>query len=376
MTVNAIPAVAAARQPRGVVKLGGVAVSGWVSWEVSSNNYYEADTFRVEFAVSGLPAAFNAAWFSAQASLFVEILAGFPANPDRINPGDLQSLIYGRVDDIEFDPVSTLITVSGRDLTAAFIDAKLTAAWTNQTSSSIATALAASHGMTPVVTATTTNVGTYYKHDQVRMQSDRSEWDLLSWLAREEGFVVYVQGNELHFERDAVLTGAPYVIRWQAPTATVGYAIANVQQLHFSRSLTVAKGITVTVRSPSTTRKTPVVQSYPAAAKTVRVGKAAPFGDTQNYFFTLAANKTPNDAQAYAQARYKEIIAHEMKLHARLPGDNLLSTRMLLRVDGTGTAFDQTYFPNVITRQMNMDEGYTMTVEAKNHNPDTQAGPP
>lgn len=375
MTVNTIPAQALARQPRGIVKLGGQAVSGWVSWEVSSNNYYEADTFRVSFAASALPVANNAAWFATQKELFVEIFAGFPANPERINSTDLQSLIYGRVDDISFDPVSTLITVTGRDLTAAFIDAKLTAAWTNQTSSSIAIALASSHGLTPVVTATKTNVGTYYKHDQVRMQSNRSEWDLLAWIAREEGFVCYVTGNELHFEPDTVLSADPYVIRWTAPSAPTGYPTANVQELHFSRSLTVAKGITVTVRSPSTTKKTPVVQSYPAAAKVVKVGKSAPFGNSQAYFFTIASNKTANDVQAYAQARYKEIIAHEMKLHARLPGDNLLSTRTLLRVDGTGTAFDQTYFPNVITRQMSMDEGYTMTVEAKNHNPDTVAAP-
>ncbi len=75
----------------------------------------------------------------------------------------------------------------------------------------------------------------------------------------------------------------------------------------------------------------------------------------------------------YAVAKYGEIIAHEMKLRARLPGDNVLTTKNVLRVEGTGTAFDQIYFPNAITRAMSLDEGYTMTIEAKNHNPDTVA---
>lgn len=371
--LNPIPTVPAGRQPRGIVRLNGVAVPGWVSWDVSSNTYYEADTFRVSFAASALPSANGPSWFSTQTELFVEVLAGFPSNPDDPSVSELQSLIYGRVDDIDFDPVSTMITVSGRDLTAVFIDAKLTGEYTNQRSSDIATGLALAHGLTPVVTATTTNVGTYYKRDQVRMQSDRSEWDMLAWLAREEGFVCYVVGQELHFEPDLRETVEPYAIQWEAPNNTNGHPVANVQELQFQRNLTVSKGITVTVRSPSLTSKTAVVRSYPSAAKSVQAGKASPFGGVQTYYFTMAAGKTPDDVQKYATKKYTEIIAHEMKLHARLPGDNLLTTKNVIRVTGTGTAFDQTYFPNVITRTMSMNEGYTMTVDAKNHNPDTVA---
>jgi len=363
---NTLPIAASGRQPRAVVRVNGSPVPGWVSWEVTANTFYEADTFRVSFAASALPAASNAAWFSQQTETFVEILAGFPADPDHPSATDnMVSLIYGRIDDIELDPVRQQINLTGRDLTAVFIDSRFTDQWANKKSSDIATLLAQKHGLTPVVITTSTQVGVYYKHDQVRLQANQSEWDLLAWLAREEGFVCYVQGQELHFEPDPTPTTDPYVIQWQQGP------ICNIEHLSFSRSLTVAKGVTVTVRSASLKSKTPVVESYPGHAKTVQAGKASPFGNTQNYYFTLPAGTDSAKCQQYAQARYHEIIAHEMRMHATLPGDNVLRTKALIKVQGTGTAFDQTYFPTAITRMMSVDEGYTMTLEAKNHNPDT-----
>lgn len=355
------------RQPRGLVRINGAPVDGWVSWEVSQNTYYEADTFRVSFAVGGM-GTLTAQPFLEQRQLFVEVLAGFPADPAKPGASDLASLIYGRVDDIEFEPVHNMLTLTGRDLTAAFIDARTDDEWQNQTASEIATALASRRGLLPVVTRTTTKVGTYYKREQVRLQANRSEWDMLAWLAREEGFLCFVSGQELHFEPDAA-TGDPYVIRWQPADAFTGAPQAPVMDLSFSRSLTVAKGVTVVVRSPSTTTKTPVVEGYPSKGKTIQAGKASPFGSVQTYYFTVPANTSPVDCQSFAAKRYAEIVAHEMRLHARLPGDNNLSTRTKLQVTGTGTSFDQTYFPSEIMRTMSIEAGYMMTVTAKNHSP-------
>ncbi|EFU5316865.1 hypothetical protein HT787_004573, partial [Salmonella enterica] len=163
--LNTVPTVAAGRQPRAVVRVNGAPMPGWVSWEVTANTYYEADTFRVSFATSAMadqtaPAwgaldkslgrKLKAAdWFSQQAEIYVEILAGFPSNPADPSANELSSLIYGRVDDIEFDPVSTMLSLTGRDLTAVFIDTRVAGEWSNQTSSGIATMLAKNHALTP-----------------------------------------------------------------------------------------------------------------------------------------------------------------------------------------------------------------------------------
>ena len=369
MSGYAAPKTPEARQPRGIVRINGTAVPGWINWTVSSNTFYEADTFRVSFAVSGMGTS-TVQPFIEQRELFVEILAGFPSDPDHPLASELQSLIYGRVDEIDFEPVARLLTLSGRDLTAVFIDNRIDDDFANQTSSDIASALASKHGLVPVVTATVGNVGGYYKHDQVRMHASQSEWDLLAFLAREEGFACFVQGQELHFEPDPGANGDPYVILWQPPSDQYASPVCNAQALAFSRAMTVSKGVTVVVRSPSTTKKVAVVASYPSNPKAIQAGKASPFGSVQTYYFTTAANRDATQVQQEAQRRYAEIIAHEMKMHATLPGDNLLSTKKVLQVQGTGTAFDQNYYPTEITRQMSMDEGYTMTVHAKNHTPE------
>lgn len=373
--LNPFPADSQGRQPRAIVRVGDAPVDAWESWEVTSNTYNEADSFRVSFAISALPTDMGANWFSTQPQMFVEVLAGFPTDPANPNAVELASLIYGRVDEVELDVVASKVNLTGRDLTAVFIDSKITSTYENQTSSEIATLLAQSHGLTPVVTATTGTAGTLYKRTQVRMQADRSEWDLLIWLAREEGFVVYVTGQSLHFEPDDRESGEPYLLYWVPASASFGAPQSNAVHVSCSRSLTVSKGITVTARSPSLTKKVAVVESYPSSPKSTQAGKAGPFGGVQTFSYTLPAGRTATQVQQYAEQTYRQIVSHEMNVHATLPGDGLLSTKVVLRVQGTATAFDQDYFPHEIVRSMNLNDGYLMTVSAKNTSPDNEVQP-
>lgn len=486
MSLNVLPVQPTARQPRAIVKVFSTAADGppqppvivpaWVEWSIENNTFYQADTFRVTFAASLLPAETNANWLSQQREAFVEIFAGFPADPTNFSETDLTSLIYGRVDDIDYDPVATTIDLVGRDLTAAFIDAKTSIQYQNLTSSQIATQLALAHGLTPVVTATTTAAGTFYAYDHVRMVDQRSEWDLLSYLAAQEGFNVYVKGQELHFEprptdtvtvtatpvdkaalqkefdevsaawaaeqakakalnqgaladlatKDAATaagdtagaaaaqqaglakTGqatqildnaralykqryhdlkeqlnataptAPeanpntYELRWEVDEA--GNPTANVKDLKLSRSLTVAKGVTVVVRSWNAKQSKGFTAYYPSKGKTTQPGKASPFGNQQVYSITRGG-LTQDGATQLAQKTHAEITQHEMKLRATLPGDNILTSTVLVRLTGTGTAFDQDYYVESVTRSMSVQGGYGMTLSAKNHNPDSVPSP-
>ncbi|MGR5437906.1 hypothetical protein, partial [Vibrio owensii] len=87
---------------------------------------------------------------------------------------------------VEIDHREATLTLPGRDLTAAFIDTKTTLQFQNLTSSQAAAQLAASHGLNVSGPATTTRIGTLYKYDHVDMHDQRSEWDILTWLASQE----------------------------------------------------------------------------------------------------------------------------------------------------------------------------------------------
>jgi hypothetical protein len=61
-----------------------------------------------------------------------------------------------------------------------------------------------------------------------------------------------------------------------------------------------------------------------------------------------------------------------MRMEASFPADPLVDHMGTLMLTGTGTAFDQLYFPESISREMSLQSGYFMTVHAKNSSPENQ----
>lgn len=369
--LNQVPAQSAGRRPRALVKINDTIVPGMIDFTTDSNAFYSADTFRIVFATSLLPTAFNVDWFSTVTEAFVEIFAGFPDDPTNFAPADLTSLIYGRIDDIDFDPCGASITLTGRDLTAALIDTKLTEQWNNLTASQVAIQLANKHGLTPQVTATTQIVGKYYQIDHVRINAERSEWDLLAWLAAEEGFVVYAKGHTLYFGPDPRTPDTPYLVRWQGPSDDVGYSTMNGGRARFRRSLTVAKGVTVVVHTWNSKNKKTFDGYYPSKPKAIQAGKASPFGNVQTYEFNVPG-LTQQQAVARAQALYNQIVKHEVKMEYDAPGDDLLTPRVMIQTEGFPGSFNQTFYVDSVTREFSLNAGYSMHARAKNHNPDLQ----
>lgn len=373
-SINTVNEGGRVRRPRGVVKVNGIALPGWIEWEVNNNSHYQSDTFRVTFALSQLPPEYGAAWWASQTAVTIEVLAGFPADPDNFTASQLVSWIYGNVDEVDFDPVGTTVTVSGRDLTSLLIDTKTTEAWKDKTSSEVATLLASRHGLTPVVTDTTTKTGRIYELDHVHMNDQRSEWDLLTYLASKEEFVAYVKGLELHFEPKPDPSEAPYTLQWEPGTSDRAAPAFNGKSINFTRNLTIAKGISVTVRSWNAKQKKGFTAVFPKAAKSITPGNATVRGGIQSYVF-VKAGMDQQKADEFAQNKHRELTRHEMKLQASLPADDLLTPNCLVQVVGTSSLFDQTYFPDSVTRRMSVGEGYVMTLTAKNHNTDSETLP-
>lgn len=373
MPLNIVPAIAAARRPRGMVKLNGEAVPGWIEWEVENNACYQADTWRLKLACAGLPASKRAPWISRQADLTVELLGGFPADPDHYTAAELTSFVIGRVDQLDYDPAENTIELYGRDYTSQFIDSKTTEKWQNRTSSQIAQALAARHGMTCETMATKTRAGTYYQIDHAQLSDERTEWDVLTWLAHEEQYDVWVTGTTLHFMPKVDPTKAEkFKILWQPPATQGGYAQCNVETLKFSRNLTIAKDVKVTVKSWNAKQKkafSVTVQAVHNKSKTLRNTKLR-YGQAQEYSYTIPG-LTKEAALRKAQALLNDISRHEMRLAATGPGDTILGTRTLIEVTGTGTGFDQTYWPEAITRRMSFMDGFKVDLRAKNHSPES-----
>ncbi|MDW3684009.1 hypothetical protein RA280_20115 [Cupriavidus sp. CV2] len=360
---------------RGVVKVNGERITGWSSFEVENNSYSSADTFSCTFAANALPADRNVAWFSQQEDMEVELFAGVPSNPNQYTAEDLKSLICGHADQPSYDPAGGTISVSGRDLTRLFIEAKTTEKFQNKTSSQVATILAARHGLAAQVTKTTTPIGKYYEIDHEHMHDARTEWDVLTQLARLEQYVVRVRGKTLFFEpKPDPATATPYQIIWTPPDPHTGFSTCNVTGLKLDRALTVSRGIIVTVRSWNDAAGKAFSATYPPTSQTkAQPGSVSTSAQEQTYRYSIP-NLDQRQVEQHARVKYAEIIQHEMSMSFEVPaaGNDALDVTSIVQLKGTGTAWDQTYFPDSLRRRLSIGGGYQLSVSAKNHAPDSQ----
>lgn len=347
------------RQPRGVVKIAGEACSGWVRYTTEENEFNQPDTFDVIFAMSGLPENRGPDWWATQEEVEVELFAGFPADPTSYSEADLTSIFKGKGDDVDIDWGRMVISISGRDRTADLMDAKTSERDTNCTSSDIVSKIASRRGLTPVVTSTSTKVGKFYQLDNVGMTEERTEWDLITWLARQEGFVAFVRGSELHFGPRPDASQEPYRVRVEPPGDGRGYWRSSVGAVAVRRTLMAARGVKVEVRTWNSKRKK-------AFTKTASRGKAE-----QVYRYTIP-NLTPEQAQERADKLLDEISRHALTLSISGPAGADLRVDDVISLEGTGTACDQTYFPQTISRTLSSDGGYEWDITAKNKAPEQE----
>lgn len=355
------------RQPRGIILINNVQVN-WFDIEIMTTTFYLADSYHIQIPLNGQDPLLNLNYWSVTQTLNVQIYIGFPPDPNAFSVQDLDLFMVGDADEIDVDPLSATIRISGRDLTSRLIDTKTTQKFSNQTASSIAIQFANEHGLTPQVTNTTTIVGNFYQTQQTLMTNEYTEWDLLTFLAQQEDFVCFVNKNTLIFEPRPTTSSNPYILTYQPPTTQQASPQYNGMQLRLTRSLTLAKDVSVTVKVPYGTKNH---NAFFVKATSRHTVSNASRGPVQKYSYVIAG-LSQEQALQKAQSILKDITIHEILLDTRLPGDNLLLKDSLIKLQGTNTAYDQLYYPDQVVRTLNAHTGYTMEVSAKNHSVNTE----
>jgi len=340
------------RAPRLLILANGVPVLGAIDAEIDSNNHFAADRFRVTIALNADPVA--GAELTGMSDILVEVQVSLDGG------ASFASLILGDVDRLSIDPVRGTLQLDGRDLSAALIASRTQETFANNTSSEIATILAGRHALNADVQATTTVVGRYWQleHDRIvlnQFSRATTEWDLLVTLAQHEGFDVWVTGTTLHFRPPDAVPEPAYVLR---PGATAN-GPANVTSLRLDRSLLLAGDIDVIVKSWNSRQGIGCVQTAS------RTGASGSQGVSQTYIYVVP-NLMADDALAFGQQRLAELTQHERVLTAEMPGELNLAPRMMLRIEGTGSDFDQSYWIDRVERRISMVYGFSQTLQAKN----------
>lgn len=372
--VNKLPIRPNSKNPRAILTLNGTRIE-MESLIVNNNNVYNADTFQAKLVLSKMPPEFIDEYFASVPAVLVNIYAGFPNNPQggKYTASELTPIFIGQIDNIEeFNYWNQTLTISGRDLTSNFIDNKTSEKFQNLTASEVITLLAKRRGLTPVVTPTTTKVGIFYQNNITQINDEKTEWDLMIFLAQQENFFLYVDGLNLVFKPKPDDKKPTFIIQRQKASILNGYDTCNVVNPVFSRTLTLAKDIIVKVRTWNISGK----KGYTATAtathnkKTVISGKAQPVGKAQTYSFEYPG-LTPAQANQKAQQILREQSQHELNLDFSMPGDISFKKDAVIQTKGFCESFNQVFYPDSIRQTMIFgDEAkYLMQVHAKNHSP-------
>ncbi|MDE2024867.1 MAG: hypothetical protein KGJ07_00060 [Patescibacteria group bacterium] len=369
------------RQPRALVVINGFNVL-WHDITITTTTFYVADSFHLEIPLYGQPNGFNFQYLSTLAQLNISIYVGFPQDPNSFNTEDLELLMVSDCDEMTIDPLKAIVTFTGRDLTSRFIDTKTYSYYPNLTASAIAIMLAEQQGLgTSLITATQGNVGTFFTgadtNQTTLLSKETTQWDLLTFLAQQYNYAVYVQpyqntsgasANLVFAPRPTPENSEPYILRYQPPPSAGASPISNTMDLNFTRAFTLSKDVTVKIRVP--------YSPLTGRAFTSVAGKKNPTINSSNagnqiYTFTYPG-LTKAQALAKAQSLLSNITINEIKLSAYLPGDNVLKKSSIIKVIGTNTRFDQIYYTDTVVRTINFTDGYTMEVRAKNQDVNSQ----
>lgn len=360
----------ALREPRAGIAINGVRLdSRLIDARVTNNRFASADTFSVSLALDETPGTkYGAAWFGDQERLEVEIFAGL----GRDAPPS-QSLVVGRADDVEINFRRRMVLLTDRDFSADLLETQTTEKWPNRTSSEIATDLAQRHGLEARVTETSRPTGHYYRLEHARLTDATTEWNLLTYLAEQEGFDVFIRGKTLHFGPPPDARSAPrWLLTYDPAKKDRAYPTITAGQLSVRRNLTFAQDIVVRVVSWNPRQK----KAFTVTRRTNRgAGRSSSgrFGSSAPHVFRLPG-LTEEQAIREAERRLEDLSQRERVIEATgLPADPGLDVRTIVALRGTGSSWDQDYALDEVERWITDGTGFTMRFRARNLAPTSTA---
>lgn len=357
-------------QPRSIVVVDGVRVP-YNNWTVNLNGYSAADTFdvtlpfRVLSHLRGVSSLINTpdteTVLLTKPDILVEVYAGYPRDPNTYNEADLTQLIYGYMDtaDFYFDATQGVrVELQGRNQVGPFMDTKTTDKFPNRTSSSIVTYFGEQQGLTVVATPTYTLAGTYYANDHTTLTSNITQWDLMNYLAQQEGFMLRVVGNTLYFgPRSQFLktTSLPYI--WGQ----------NIKTLQVTRTPHASKNIKVEVVTWNPGKKSRIVTT--ASNTTTYAKRVTGTGGHQewveSYYFP---GLTRNQAQQRADAILQQLSESELVIQMTGQGNPDFDIIQSMDLKGLGLGIDgQPFYPTQVSHAFDAkNSGYLITTTACN----------
>lgn len=328
-----------------VVSIAGSVVEGLLQASASSNNCFSADTFSLTFAM-GSPPLGGVAFWSSLDDVYMEVAVHQRSSPLLIG------LVSGMIDQMTIDPINATASIEGRDLSAFLVDTYRQQDFVNQTASEIVSAVALSHGLSNIVTATVGHVGRYYGDSYTKLSLGqysqiRSDWDLVVQLAREIRFDAFVEGRTLFFQPA------------QKSIANGRIRLKDVMSMRVERNLTISRAGSVRMQSWSSPNHTSYQGKSGLSAGISSLGSFSTTG--KDYLFS-GSNLTSQQVGESADRYANEINRLRTVVRVEMPWNLDLSPRSLVGLETGCSRLDGLYRVDQIDRHFTARAGSNQVV--------------
>ncbi len=264
-------------------------------------------------------------------------------------------MFTGLADSIAMDPINGTARLIGRDYSSVLVNSTYQNSFNNQTASEIATYIASRHGFSPNISATSTMVGSFQSdgYSQVLLNTHSritSEWDLLTQLAKSEGFQLFIDGRTLVFSPAGSLS-----------SNNTSIDVDDVIGLKFVRNCPLSDQTTLTVKSWNSWLGQALHhedQSSDQAPSSVPDLNADPATEIA----IVRPNLTPQGAERLARQRSEALRKQTLTVQIVMPGEVSMKPGDVVAITSGSSSFDANYTISSIRRQFSTSAGFIQHV--------------
>ena len=365
-----VPAPAATvRRPRGFLIINGKKIA-LTSLSASSTTAFTASSWEAELGLFGQPQGADLTFFeglppSTVVSVCYGMLTKGQSAAEFPKAGNYSTVMVGLVDDLRFDRSTGVTHLHGRDLVARLIDAKTANRYSNSTASQAVTQIAKQFGFTPQVTPTKLAIGKYSNDVYDALSGSSPYWDLITAWARAENFTAYVDGTTLYFGPPPADTDkSPW--QFYLNRDANGRLWGNCIDLTLTKNSNLSKDITVTVLSHSAKTGRSIMATASRTGTKVPLSSRSSDADSVLNIVVRRPGLDLAQAQAIANSKLAELSRWEREVSVTVEGHAELSVQKAIQIKGTDSGFDGIYFQKSLQRSWDSDDGFIMTIEARN----------
>jgi hypothetical protein len=275
----------------------------------------------------------------------------------RLQPDGSSSVMFdGLADNIAIDAINNTASVIGRDYSSVLIGSTFQDSFCNQTASDIASSIAARHGLVPNISPTPTMIGSYQcdGYNQVLLNEHspiKSEWELLKYIARAEGFELFVDGTTLVFAAAKDL-----------PRNAVTIGVGDVTGLTFHRICPTSAQTTLTAKSWNSWLAQAFSHTDDHSTDQSAFGLPALSPEPGTEISMVKPNLTPRDTERLVNQRLNAMIELATTVQIAMPGEMSLMPGDILSIISGNTSFDADYVIGSVRRRFSPAAGFVQYI--------------